>query len=91
MWSRDQSLFLFFRVGQRMMRAAVSTSSTFAVRSATLFTGDFDGSPGHANYDVTPDGQYLLMLKPAGGDAQTSVAYDWQYALRAQVSGKTKR
>jgi eukaryotic-like serine/threonine-protein kinase len=90
-WSHDQH-YLFFRNAQKMMRAKISTAGRFTVESPELlFESEFDLTPGHANYDVSPDGQHLLMLKPAGGDAQTIIAYDWQSALKAQVTRRGGR
>jgi WD40 repeat protein len=64
---------LFYRNGDRMMVAGVSTEPTFsASRPRELWTGPYShgmssscGAPGvtSSNYDVSPDGQRFLMIQ----------------------------
>jgi serine/threonine protein kinase/Tol biopolymer transport system component len=62
-WSRDGKE-LFFRQGTRMMAVTVDISGRFAFAAPrVLFEGDFDDVGGITDYDVAPDGRFL-MLKP---------------------------
>jgi eukaryotic-like serine/threonine-protein kinase len=62
-WSRDGKE-LFFRQGSRMMAVTVDTTGSFTASAPhLLFEGDFDDVGGIADYDVAPDGRFL-MLKP---------------------------
>ncbi|HSG63552.1 MAG TPA: hypothetical protein VLD39_01060, partial [Gammaproteobacteria bacterium] len=71
LWSRD-GRELFYRNGTVLMVVAVETSSTFSAGNPEiLFEGRYFGGVGGAPqggraYDVSPDGQRFLMIKPVG-------------------------
>ena len=73
--------------------ATVQTSPSFAVTERKqLFDGNFVlASQVHAPYDVAPDGQHFLLVKPTGADAQTVVIHDFKYALRERLARAGKR
>ena len=84
LWSRDGHT-LFYRSGSVVYAATVTTSPAFSVvRRDPFVTGVFETNPSHTNYDVTPDGSHLLMVKRAGEDAQLVVVYNWVQTLRAR-------
>lgn len=67
LWARN-GRELFYRSDRRMLAVAVTTGSSFsAAKPTVLFEGDYEASvfplTGTA-YDVTPDGQRFLMVKP---------------------------
>ena len=66
MWNRS-GRELFYRIGDKMMAVDIATQPTFTAGKAhMLFEGPYQPSPATApNYDVSPDGQRFLMLKPA--------------------------
>lgn len=72
-WSRD-GRELFFRSGQGVFAARWS-DAVFAPPQR-LFEGDFVAGDGPANYDVTPDGRRLLMVRPDGA-ASGPVTLQW--------------
>ena len=81
---------LFYRSGTRMMVVDVSTQPTFSAgKPKTLFEGSFVPTPRSlANYDVSPDGQHFLMLKPseqAQAPAQINVVLNWFEELKRRV------
>ena len=88
LWSRD-GRSLFYRSGTRLMAASVTTSPTFSmgVRSVAL-EGDFVPNATHQNWDVAPDGKHFLMIKRAGGEAQTIVVHNWIQEVRARMTTK---
>ena len=71
----------------------VNTSSGFTPgRPRVLFEGDFDAALNggvRANYDVSPDGQRFLMLKPVGQErtapTQINVVLNWTEELKRLV------
>ena len=73
---------LYFRNGDKMMAAQVSTAPTFAAsHPRTLWEGHYShgmstscGPPGatSSNYDVTADGQRFLMIKDEAPDTAVS-------------------
>jgi eukaryotic-like serine/threonine-protein kinase len=84
-WSRDERR-LFYRDGKHVVAASVSSTNGFTVTSrANLFADDyaFALSP-HANYDVSPDGTRLLMIRGAG-TLEYDVVYGFGTELRARV------
>ena len=63
-WSRDGSE-LFYRNGPELIAVDVEATPGFRVRSReVLFEGPYALWPFHSNYDVHPDGQRFVMIKP---------------------------
>jgi serine/threonine protein kinase/Tol biopolymer transport system component len=58
---------LFYRNGPKMMAVEIATQPSFSAgNSRMLFEGPYQPSPATIpNYDVSPDGQRFLMLKPS--------------------------
>jgi Tol biopolymer transport system component len=56
---------LFYRSGERMMAARVRFQQGLEVETPqALFTGDYEGvlgNPDAPNYEVTPDGRFLML------------------------------
>jgi eukaryotic-like serine/threonine-protein kinase len=85
-WSRDGRK-IYFLSNQRMMVATVTTSPTFAVTSRKmLFASDYFDLPGHASFDVSPDGKRFLMLKQSISGDQVIVAHNWREEMRARLN-----
>ena len=72
-WSRD-GRELFYRKGNEMMVIPIQTSPTFnAGEPRLLFEGGFQrGGPAQPNYDVAPDGRFL-MIESTGGPTATKL------------------
>jgi serine/threonine-protein kinase len=89
-WSRDGQR-LFYRDFQNFVAANVRTSPTFSVLSReTLFADSFvPASLPHANYDVTPDGEHLVLLKPTQS-AEATIVYNWIGELRKKLRGQNQ-
>ena len=61
-WSRNEGE-LFFRNGDEMIVVTVTTEPTLTAGAPRLvFRGSYYVTPGHAHWDVSPDGQGFLML-----------------------------
>ena len=88
-WARD-GREVFYRSQGRMMRVPMQTSPELIVgKPEMLFAGAYLGSAdGPPNYDVSPDGQRFLMVKP-GDEERSSVAIhivlDWFEELKRRV------
>jgi serine/threonine-protein kinase len=88
-WS-PQGRELFYRRGAQMIAVPVSTASTVTLgKPVVLFEGRFEVDPfrGDAtNYDVTPDGQRFIMVRPAADSArsllQLNVVVNWEDDLK---------
>jgi eukaryotic-like serine/threonine-protein kinase len=78
---------IFYRAGERMMVVAVKTEPAFsASRPRVLFEARYEpGAPGISNYDVTPDGQRLLMVRgreQETNSTQLTVVMNWSSDVR---------
>ena len=82
---------LFYRSGRKMMAVEIATQPGFtAGKPRVLFEGDFLPTPlQFPNYDVSPDGQRFLMLKPseqeAAAQTQINVVLNWFEELKRRV------
>ena len=91
-WNRN-GRELFYRLGDKMMAVDISTQPNFAAgKPRQLFEGRYASNPlGYArpNYDVSPDGQRFLMLKPVEqqqtGPTQINVVLNWTEELKRLV------
>jgi serine/threonine-protein kinase len=81
-WSRD-GYTLFYRVGNTLMAASVTTTPSFAVTATrSLFQGQYLADGGTTNYDLAPDGKHFLMLQSVDRQAETIMVYGWGNELR---------
>ena len=80
---------LFYRSGNKMMAEEIATQPGFiAGTPRTLFEGAYDSTYGPVtNYDVSPDGQRFLMVKPAEQSAPTqiNIVLNWFEELKRRV------
>ena len=95
-WAANGDVFYRSLPGDRMFSVSVATSPTLTVgKPMELFRGSYfiapTGSP-RAQFDVTPDGQRFLMLKPVSLDNSTSpmlprivVVQNWFEELNRRV------
>jgi eukaryotic-like serine/threonine-protein kinase len=92
-WSAD-GMELFYRGSGRLMAATLATSPELAVvRRDTLFADPFVGAHeggfprGHAVYDVSPAGDFVMLQPVSGGERDLFVVLNWFAALRRSVEG----
>jgi hypothetical protein len=88
-WNRN-GRELFYRIDDRMMAVDITTQPTFSAGSPRmLFEAPYLPSPAtFPNYDVSPDGQRFLMLKPgeaAQAATQINVVLNWSEELKRRV------
>jgi len=81
---------LFYRSGDKMMAVDITTQPSFAAgKPRMLFEGQYVPTPATLpNYDVSPDGQRFLMLKPsdsAEAPTQINVVLNWFEELKQKV------
>lgn len=73
---------LFYRLGRRWFASRVITTPELRLDPdppRVVFETDFVDTPG-VSYDVSPDGQRLLIVKPAGRpvvQSQISLIVNW--------------
>jgi serine/threonine-protein kinase len=85
-WSRDgRTLFYRGPVGE-VVRTQVTTGAEFSIGTReVVLTGDYLTDSSHPNWDVAPDGRFL-MLKRAGAESQTIVVHNWGRELREKTA-----
>jgi Tol biopolymer transport system component len=82
---------LFYRSGDKMMAVDIVTQAGFAAgKPRILFEGKYEPSPlTNPNYDVSPDGQRFLMLRPSETEqtapTQINVVLNWFEELKQKV------
>lgn len=73
-----------------MMAVGVTTSPAFSAAKPTrLFedTYDFSGNQAYANYDVAPDGRFLLVKQvPGESFGDLVVVLNWLEELKRRIS-----
>ncbi|MEE9169263.1 MAG: hypothetical protein V3U73_05820, partial [bacterium] len=88
-WSQSSNE-LFYRNGRKWMVASYTTSPTLSFEvPRVLFEGNYLNISG-VDYDVSPDGQRFLLLKPieeSSPRTQLNVVTNWFGELESKVSG----
>ena len=90
-WNRN-GRELFYRSGNKMVVVdTITQPSFFAGRPRVLFEGQYQPNPTmNPNYDVSPDGQRFLMVKPGPEQEQTptqiNVVLNWTEELKRLLS-----
>jgi serine/threonine-protein kinase len=88
-WSRDGRQ-IFYRTNAGFMAARIRPGPTLSIEARdTLLADDYVyASNPHANYDVMPDGEHFLFLKPASS-GNLVVAANWRSVLAARMAEST--
>ncbi len=87
---------LFYRSGDKMIAVDIATQPGFAAgKPRMLFEGPYEPAPiTNPNYDVSPDGQRFLMLKPVeqaqAAPTQINVVLNWFEELKQKVPAGKK-
>jgi serine/threonine-protein kinase len=91
-WSRDgrRLFYVDAQDNARLMMATIAPGTTLRLIDRKPFADGYYFSTGHASYDVAPDDRHLLLLKPAGGDAEVVVALNWREELRERTEARGK-
>ena len=87
-WSRSGTVLYYRNPLGEIIEVTVTTGAQFSIRGRkTVLTGDYLTDASHANYDVGPDGRFL-MLKRAGAESQTIIVHNWARELREKTGSK---
>ncbi len=83
---------LFYRDGHKVIAAQVETRSGFMLtRRDTAMTDLFQVGANYAAYDMMPDGQSFIMIRPIGAGAPPVIVLNWFDELRARMAQGAKR
>ena len=85
-WGRSgRSLYLRGPTGD-VLHVSVTTGAEFSIGTTSVaLSGDYLTDASHANYDVAPDGHFLV-LKRTGAESQTVVVHNWGRELREKTA-----
>ena len=88
-WSRD-SRELYFRHDNRMLAVPIDPGANPPNgRAITLFEGRYlyePNLPGIPNYDIGPDGRFLMISSEAGPPDEVQVVLNWRNSLAARLA-----
>ena len=88
LWARS-GRELFYRNGEAVIAVPIETDPNFrAGNPEVVFEGAYFLGPGGRTYDVSPDGERLLMIKPVENESGTSqiiVVENWFEELERLV------
>ncbi|HEV8124772.1 MAG TPA: protein kinase [Gemmatimonadales bacterium] len=86
LWSRD-GRHLYYRIGDKVVAATITGSQTPVVTGReTLFEGPFATDLYHPNYDVAPDGSFI-MVRPVEENRHLVMVVNWIQELRQRTGG----
>ena len=90
LWNRN-GRELFYRSGNKMMAVDVSATPGLTLSQPRLLFDQpyfFGGNITAANYDISPDGQWFVMIKEEPGASRLTVVLNWFEELKARVPTK---
>jgi serine/threonine-protein kinase len=91
LWTRNGKA-LVYRVGQSVVSVGVSTSPTFTiVERRTLLSGNYLTESTHQDYDISPDGTRLLMVKATEASSSPVIVHNWRRELREKLAAEKKK
>jgi hypothetical protein len=84
--------WLFYRNGTKVMDVDIATRPNFPAGAPKMLSqGPYDTlATSTPNYDVSSDGQRLMMLKPVEQPVQIDVVLNWFEELKQKVPAGTK-
>jgi tRNA A-37 threonylcarbamoyl transferase component Bud32 len=88
-WSRDpaQPNLLYYRHGRQLLSVVVGLSPGCSVRDRkVVYEGGLVADDYHRQYDVSPDGKFLLILREYQHNSGVEVVHNWGNELRARVA-----
>ena len=77
MWSRDGNE-LFYREASKMMAARLTTTPQIRVTSRTPLFDDRFLTSNATNYDVLPDGRFIMIESASGSTPQLFAVVNWK-------------
>ena len=87
-WGRSGRSLYYRGPMSEVVEVAVTTGASFSIGARkVVVSGDYLGDASHANYDVSPNGRFL-MLKRAGAESQTVIVHNWGRELREKTAAK---
>jgi len=87
LWA-PRGLTLYYRDGERVVEATLATTPSLRVTGRrVLFSGPYASDVFHPNYDVAPDGSFL-MVRPVDLSRGLVMVVNWDRELRQRIGGR---
>jgi serine/threonine-protein kinase len=88
LWGRDGHSLYYRGPNNEIIKVEVNTAGSISLgKHSVILTGDYLTDSSHPNWDIAPDGHFL-MLKRTGPESQTIVVHNWATELRAKLAKK---
>ena len=87
-WSKDGTE-IFYRDGHHMLARRISPGGDPVGVPATLFDDDFENRGLATDYDVAPDGRFLMLKAEGPRESVAVIAVNWLEVLKRRVQQKT--
>ena len=85
-WINGGRALVYATANRTLEVATIGTSPTLAVLSRAPFqSGDAAALDLTKGFDVSPDGQYVALVKPSGEEMKVIVVLNWAQELRARA------
>jgi Tol biopolymer transport system component len=90
LWGRSGRSLYYRGPANEVIEVGVTTGAQFSIGTRkTVLVGDYLTDASHANYDVSPNGKFL-MLKRGGAESQMVVVHNWGRELREKTSARNR-
>ncbi|MGH7584290.1 MAG: protein kinase domain-containing protein, partial [Gemmatimonadales bacterium] len=87
LWGAD-SRHIYYRSGEAVIDATLSMTPTVTVTGRrTLFTGPYATDVYHADWDIAPDGQSFVMVRPTNDQRRLLLVSNWTAELGRRLAG----
>ena len=85
LWSAD-GRHVYYRSGESVIEATLSTTPMVTVTGRrTLFSGPYATDVYHADWDIAPDGQSFVMVRPTNDQRRLVLVSNWTAELRRRL------
>ncbi len=85
-WNRSGTALYYLNTLGQIVETRVTTGATFGIgERRVVVSADQFTDASHANYDVSPDGKFLI-LKRAGAESQGIIVRNWVRELREKTT-----
>jgi serine/threonine-protein kinase len=90
LWSPDGKRILYrVGAGTGIIAATIATTPSLAVTTRTpLVDGPYESDIYHPNFDVAPDGQTFVMVRPLAETRQVVLVVNWLQELRQRTRNR---
>ena len=83
---------IYYRNGNDVIRVAIMLGASIGIGERKVVLNEaYIANASHPNWDVSPDGSELLLLRRAGDEVQTIIVHNWMREVLAKTAGQVAR